>query len=199
MGKHFLKKKKPVLLLAALGAITGLFSSYAVLTHFYGRTIDEAALLASLPGLPFGVAMCAFLAFQVGLPALHGYFVIGIFGASWLISYWGTLYFYGSLIQQTFYQTFYASNTEIIILAFVGAIAGLIGAGIIVSGLAVVLAQYRDVSFARRTLLVGSAVGLLLPLTIVPYFTPVFFVLWQAAVAVCLGLGLDQPSTDAEI
>jgi len=178
-------RARPALSLAALGLISGVLSAWAGMTY-------EPAWLA-LPGKLF------FL--DAGSMPIGIFFAVAVATGVWLST--GQLAAVPVVLLATMYAWSAAIQTAIVIMnttsdlrQILGSLAaGAVGAGVTHLGCAVLVAELRQLRGVALTIAVGALAGLLYYLgdrQIIDL--RLLFVVWQPAVAYCIGLGLAARS-----
>ena len=171
--------------MAALGLVSGLLSA---LVGFEVRidALDWPGTLFFLSAemMPIGLFFAAVTAFAIA--AWHT--------PAWapIITFVGTLYAWSAAIQTAlFMHRIGGGDASHAGPLLAGVFAGLVGAALTHLSVALFAPELRDLAQATRTCLVGALAGVLF------YFgsrnlidARILFLVWQPAVAYCIGLGL---------
>jgi hypothetical protein len=175
----------PAPTLAALGLLSGIVSA---VVGFEVR-IDAldwpgTVFFLSAEMMPIGLFFAAVMAFAIA--AWHP--------PAWapIITFVGTLYAWSAAIQTAlFMHKIGGGDASHAGPLLAGVFAGLVGAGLTHLSVALFAPELRDLTLATRTCLVGALAGVLF------YFgsrnlidARILFLVWQPAVATCIGLGL---------
>ncbi|MDQ2089211.1 hypothetical protein [Marimonas arenosa] len=166
----------PIAFLGTLGAATGILTFFLIDTELH-----------RLAGVVFGLAVAAYLVKSTRISFSRGVFVVCAFGASWLAAV---------------NTGFALSDTDLFDRTFglqaIGAICGVIGAGIVAAGCALVYQPFRNLVSLTRTTLIGGLAGLFLQLD-TDLLVLLFFTGWQGLVAISLGLSLARDGRKSQI
>lgn len=156
-------RREFVVRFAAAGFVTGVASALAV-------TLDGLDGLSDWLGAVFGAAFAFVLMAERLADTWRSLAAVAVFQASWWIAV----------------QVGVGLGDSYDELWIVGAFCGLIGAAILVAGFALLYPSCRRVADGLRTLVVGTAAGMLLG-----YDSPwPLFLVWQTAVAASLGAAI---------
>ena len=175
----------PAPTLAALGLVSGIVSA---VVGFEVRidALDWPGTLFFLSAemMPIGLFFAAVMAFAIA--ACHS--------PAWapIITFVGTLYAWSAAIQTAlFMHKIGGGDASHAGPLLAGVFAGLVGAALTHLSVALFAPELRDLTLATRTCLVGALAGVLF------YFgsrnlidARILFLVWQPAVATCIGLAL---------
>jgi hypothetical protein len=182
-------RTRPAVVLAALGLVSGLLSGWLGMSYEPAWLRAPGSLFLLEPGsVPIGVFFAAAMAAGVWV-ATGRTLAVPVLLLATLYAWSGALQAAMSLLGTTY------SLTRLILASLV---AGAVGAGLTHLGAALVFAELRAVRRVAVTVAVGAVAGLLYVLgdrEIIDL--RLLFVVWQPAVAYCIGLGLGGRGSGA--
>ena len=194
-----LSAKHAGLLLAALGVVSGLLSTFAPINP--GGMLEIALFSRSgatlYPAFYFGLALCTGIALWESSSPLR----LGVVFVAVMIA-WIAAFEAASEIDR-YLERFRMTNPPNAdgvavqfpyIMAVAGFIAGIIGSAVTATGVAIVSRDFRSYASVSRTILIGALAGMLLQIDV--NWSPgplLLFVTWQAAVAASVAYGIVEP------
>lgn len=182
-------RTRPAIVLAAFSLVSGLLSGWLGMSYEPAWLRAPGSLFLLEPGsVPIGVFFAAAMAAGVWV-ATGRTVAVPVLLLATLYAWSGALQAATMLLGTTY------SLTRLILASLV---AGAVGAGLTHLGAALLFAELRAVRRVAVTVAVGAVAGLLYVLgdrEIIDL--RLLFVVWQPAVAYCIGLGLGGRSSGA--